>query len=104
MAGKEGYVKDDFEEEEGEFEEDVYSEEGREEEVDSDALRPAEEGFIEGYEGQEEVKCAECNKVLVDEEDVVEQEIDKKIHKFCSNRCAERFAAGKKVKKGKLEK
>lgn len=103
MAGKEGFVKDDFEEEEGTFEEDVYSEEGREEEVDSDAIRPAEEGFVEGYEGQEEVKCPECNEVLVDQ-DVVEEEINGKIHRFCSNRCAERFAAGKRLKKGKLKK
>lgn len=95
--------KDIINDEEGSFEEDVYSEEGLEEETESDAIRPAEEGVMEGYEGESEVKCAECNKVLVDQDDVVEQEIDGKIHRFCSDICAEKFAAGKKMKKGKLK-
>lgn len=92
-------VKDDFEEEEGELDADVYSEEGREEKVDSDAIRPAEEGVMEGFEGQEDVKCAYCNKVLGDEDEVVEEEFDNKVRRFCSNRCAEGFASGKKKKK-----
>lgn len=96
--------KDAINNEEGSFDEDVYSEEGLEEETDSDAIRPAEEGVMEGFEGKSEVKCAECDKILVDQDDVVEQEIDGKIHRFCSDICAEKFAAGKKIKKGKLKK
>lgn len=76
--------------------EDVYTEEGLEEEVEDDEIRDSEEGFIEGYEGNEDVNCANCGKVLGDEEDVVEEEFDNKIRRFCSNRCAENFEKKKK--------
>jgi endogenous inhibitor of DNA gyrase (YacG/DUF329 family) len=96
--------KDIINDEEGDFDEDVYSEEGLEEETDSDAIRPVEEGVMGGYEDKEDVKCAGCNKILADQDDVVEEKIKGKIRRFCSNRCAERFAAEKRMKKGKLKK
>jgi YHS domain-containing protein len=71
---------------------DIYTEEGLEEEVDDDEIRPEEEGLMEGYEGKENIKCAECGKMLSDDEDeVYEEEINDKTYRFCSNFCAEKF-------------
>ena len=75
-------------------EEDVYSEEGREEMTENDELSPAEEGFMEGAEGRGQLaKCDECGKILgQDKEDIVEREFDGELFFFCSERCAEEFA------------
>ena len=78
------------EEENEEKETDVYSEEGREDLVDSDEISPAEEGFMEGADGDGQgAKCRKCGKPLADA--VVEREIEGEIHRFCSEKCATKF-------------
>ena len=75
---------------EEEKETDVYSEEGREDLVDSDEITPEEEGFMEGAEGDgQKAKCRKCGKPLVD--DVVEREVNGETCRFCSDTCATKF-------------
>jgi hypothetical protein len=75
---------------EGNKDEDIYTEEGREAAEDDDAITNVDEGFMEGYEsGEKAAKCAKCNKVL--EDDLVEKEIDGEDYRFCSEQCAETF-------------
>ena len=94
-------IKQDPDFEEGDHEGDIYDEEGREELISEDEIQDAEEGFVEGYEeGEYEAKCAECGKVLVGE-DFLEEELDGKHYRFCSEECAIGFEAHKKVKRGK---
>ena len=71
----------------GERETDVYTEEGREELMEDDAITPQEEGFSEGAEGKGSMaKCSHCGKILGnDKTSIVEREIDGKIELFCSN-------------------
>jgi len=76
--------------------EDIYDEEVREDLEDSDEISEVEEGFVEGYEeGEHEAKCAECKKVLVDE-DFIEEEIDGENYRFCSDECVKAFETKKK--------
>lgn len=77
----------------GEKNEDVYSEEGRENLLDDDEIDAEEEGFMEGAEGRGQLaKCDQCHKVLSDDPDkTVELEIDGELFLFCSDRCAEKF-------------
>ncbi len=75
---------------------DVYSEGGREDAVENDAISPAEEGFTEGAEGQEQKgtrgDCATCGKPLGDrEEGVVEREINGEKVQFCCEECAKNY-------------
>lgn len=74
----------------GEQEEDVYTEEGREEMLETDEIEPWEEGFAEGAEGRGELAtCAHCNKVLGDDkEKVVERKYNNELMFFCSENCA----------------
>lgn len=46
----------------------------------------------------DDIKCVNCVSILGDEEDVIEQEFDNCIRKFCSDKCAEEFA----LKRSKL--
>ena len=72
--------------EEGELESDVYSEAGREKEVEDDEIADWEEGFAKGAEsGGKDAKCRFCGKILRDKEDVVEKSIDGKLCFFCSD-------------------
>ena len=74
----------------GKMEEDVYSEEGREELEEDDEISPDEEGFMKGYEeGVKMAKCAKCGRVLGQK--FMEKEIKNEIYRFCSDKCAERF-------------
>lgn len=94
---------EDLELEESEKEEDVYTEEGREELVEEDQLSDAEEGFAEGFEeGEKEAKCAECGKVLLDtdQDEIVEEKIDDEHLLFCSKECADAYETGKERKRG----
>ncbi len=78
---------------------DVYSEEGLEELEESDEINELEEGFMEGYEeGEHQAKCANCKKVLVDE-NFIEEELNGEHYRFCSEECASSFEVGKKVKR-----
>jgi len=69
---------------------DIYSEEGREELVDSDEISPAEEGFMEGADGDGQgAKCRKCGKILMD--DFIEKRFGEEIFRFCSDECAEKY-------------
>jgi hypothetical protein len=83
----------------GEREADAYSEEGREEMVDSDAMEPNEAGFMEGAEEKGELAhCGTCHKVLDTDNkaNLVEREIDGDIVWFCSDNCAANYEKSKK--------
>jgi len=75
--------------EEGLREEDVYTEEGREELEESDEIDPWEEGYIEGVKGKETLTCRRCKKIIIGEP--IEREIDHEIYWFCSEKCATEF-------------
>ena len=84
-------------------ESDIYSEEVREEMMDSDAISPSEEGFMEGASdlGQG-AKCRNCGKPLGDK--FVEEEINEESCRFCSDECAEEYQEKKKREKRKGKK
>lgn len=82
--------------EEGNKEEDVYSEEGREKLEEEEGIEPFEEGFMEGESGEGSLgACAHCGKPLGDREEVVERKIKGKEVFFCSEKCASGGSAGK---------
>ncbi len=89
-------AKDDEED----SEEEIYSEEGREEMLDNDEISPEEEGFMEGAEGRGEQNCcAECGELLGEKEtDLYEREFDGEIKWFCCEEHAENYAK-KRAKK-----
>ncbi len=71
--------------------ENIYSDEGREELEKSDAIDELEEGFMQGYEqGEKMVECGQCGKMLVDD-DFVEEEFSGDVVRFCSKLCAMRY-------------
>jgi len=71
--------------------EDIYSEEGRENQVDDDEISPAEEGFMAGAEGDGQgAKCRKCGKILTD--DFIEKKVDDEICRFCSDECADKYS------------
>jgi len=75
----------------GTKEDDVYSDEGREELLDDDEITPEEEGFMKGYDISDKFsKCARCQKSLYDD-NFVEKEISGEFFKFCCKECAARF-------------
>jgi len=74
----------------GNKEEDVYSEAGRDELREDDEISDWEEGFSQGAEaGGSKAKCAECGKIL--KEKFVEKKIGKKMFRFCSNKCVDKY-------------
>ena len=76
--------------EEGDKDEDIYTEEGRESELDSDAIDEVDEGIAKGYEEDEKViKCAKCGRTLGRK--FVEVEIEGELYNFCSEECAEEY-------------
>lgn len=89
-------AKDDDED----SEEEIYSEEGREELLDADEISPEEEGFMEGAEGRGDQNCcAECGELLGEKEtDLYEREFDGEIKWFCCEEHAENYAK-KRAKK-----
>jgi len=82
----------------GEREEDIYSDEGREELMEEeDEITDIDEGFMKGYEeGEKIAECQNCGAILLDE--VVERIIDDETYRFCSSKCASEFE--KKPSKG----
>ena len=81
----------------GEKSVDVYTEEGREELVESGEIKAWEEGFSEGETNPERAHCAQCGKLLdQDKSKVIEKERDHTKYLFCSTVCAD-----KGVKHGK---
>ncbi|MFQ5475190.1 MAG: hypothetical protein ACE5DM_05105 [Candidatus Nanoarchaeia archaeon] len=80
----------DLEMETGDAEEDVYTEEGREQLVEDDEISTAEEGFMEGAEGLgQQGKCAVCGAILT-EDNTVERKVDGELKWFCSDKCSEK--------------
>ena len=95
---KKGHVVDE-DYEEGTFEEDVYTGEGRELLEEGDEISEIEEGFVEGYESSAEdgvSYCCECKKLLVGE-NFIEVDVGGKICRFCSESCAEKYRREHKV-------
>ncbi len=75
---------------------DIYSEEGREDLVDSDEISPAEEGFMEGADGDGQgAKCRKCGKILGD--DFIEKKIGDEICRFCCDECADKYTEEKET-------
>ena len=70
--------------------EDIYNAEQRQEQLDDDAIEPAEAGFMEGYEEVKLVECASCGK-KVDFEKIIERKIGDETLWFCSEKCAEHY-------------
>ena len=69
---------------------DIYSEEGREEQVDSDEISPREEGFMEGaHDDGQGAKCRKCGKILMD--NFIERKVDDETYRFCSDECADKY-------------
>lgn len=88
---KDPYLKEEEGKEQGTFDADVYTEEGREELVEEGVIDDVEEGFVEGYEhGEHQVACQNCGKMLLDE-NFVEEEFDKDIYRFCNDSCVEEY-------------
>ena len=86
----------------GEEDEDIYSPEGREAEVEEYEIEPWEEGFMEGASGPGQWgKDALTGKPLMDVEDVVEAEIDGKQYRFSNRQNAEKFRRKKEDEKRK---
>lgn len=76
---------------EGDVEEEVYSEAAREDMMeDEDEITDSDEGFMKGYdEGSKMVKCPACGKIL--EKDFVEREINDEVYRFCCEDHAEKY-------------
>ncbi len=73
-----------------EDDEDLYSEEGREEAMEDDEVDELEEGFMKGYEGGEKMaKCTLCKKPLG--KSFVEEEIHGEVCRFCSEEHADAY-------------
>jgi hypothetical protein len=78
--------------EQGEKNEDVYSEEGREKLVEDGEISPEEEGFMEGANASGQLgKDALTGEPLMDVEDVIETEIDGKMYRFVNAENARKF-------------
>lgn len=68
---------------------DEYADKGKPEE-EEEILDEEEEGFMEGYEKEEEVvECAECGLAIKKKK--VTREIEGEEYVFCSNACADEF-------------
>jgi len=75
----------------GEEDEDIYTEEGREEEVEEDEIEPWEEGFMQGASGAGQLgKDALTGKPLVGRK-VVEAMIGGKLYRFMTEENAQKF-------------
>ena len=81
----------EFSEENIEGDDDIYSEEVREDLVEGDGMSPAEEGFMAGaHGGGQGAKCRKCGKPLAD--DFIERRSDdNEIYRFCSDECCESY-------------
>ncbi len=70
--------------------ENIYDKEQREEQLDDNAIEPAEASFMEGYEDTKLIECNSCGKEF-DFEKSVSKEINGITYTFCSKECAEHF-------------
>ena len=87
----------------GEEDEDIYSTEGQEEEVEEDEIEPWEAGFMEGASGTGQLgKDALTGKPLVGRK-IVEAEIGGKLYRFASDINAQKFKVKLLKEKKKLK-
>jgi len=71
-------------------EDDVYSDDAIEGKLEADEIDEIEEGFMKGYNEEESMaECANCGKILT--EDIVEEEFDGELFRFCCEDCARKF-------------
>jgi len=70
--------------------ENIYNKEDRESQLEDDAIKPGEAGFIEGYEDTKLVECNSCGKQF-DFEEAVSKEVNGTTYTFCSKKCADSF-------------
>lgn len=81
-------------------EEDIYTDEGIEQEGEEDEITEEEEGFMKGYKhGAKLADCAQCKTPIYDK--AIEKEYKGEDYFFCSEKCADKFA--KKWKKSAKE-
>ena len=86
----------------GEEDEDIYTEEGQEEEVEEDEIEPWEEGFMQGASGAGQLgKDALTGKPLVGQK-VVEVTIGGKLYRFMTEENARKFKEKMVKEKKKL--
>ncbi|MDO8642672.1 MAG: hypothetical protein Q7R76_03745 [Candidatus Woesearchaeota archaeon] len=72
-------------------EDNLETEEGREEAAEDDEIEPWEEGFIEGANMEGQLgKCANCGDMIT-AENCVEKKIDGELKRFCSEKCFEKY-------------
>ena len=84
----------------GQEDEDIYSDAGREEEVEEDEIEPWEEGFMKGASGAGQLgKDALTGKPLVGH-NITEAEIEGKLYRFANEVNAQKFRA-KRLKEKK---
>lgn len=91
-------TKEQIEEEieQGNKEENIYTDEGREVMTKEDEITDVEEGFMQGYEeGEKSAICQTCGKVLG--EDITEIEYENDTYRFCCEGCADKFVKKKKI-------
>lgn len=88
---------------EGDVEEEVYSEAAREDMMeDEDEITDLDEGFMKGYdEGSKMAKCLVCGKLI--EKDFVEREIDDEVYRFCCEDHAEKYVKSHAGRKEELD-
>jgi len=84
-------IKEDDNEEGTDLDEDVYTEEGREELIEEDEIEDSEEAFIEGYENENLAYCNYCRKNFTDEEDIIEEKENEKKMRFCCKKCQDEY-------------
>ena len=81
---------------EGNKEENIYTDEGREVMTEEDEITDVEEGFMQGYEeGKKSAICQTCGEVL--EEDITEIDFEGDTYRFCCEECADKFVKKKKI-------
>lgn len=86
----------------GEKDEDLDTEEGREEQVEEDEIEPWEEGFMKGASADGQLaKDALTGEPLMGVDDVVEAEIEGNLYRFASQENARKFREKKKEEKRK---
>ena len=88
-------TKDEIEQdmEIGKKDEDVYSEEGREQLIEDGEITNSEDGFMEGAEGRgKKASCSECGALISEDEvNIHEREIEGEVKWFCSEEHANNY-------------
>jgi YHS domain-containing protein len=60
--------------------------------VEDDEMSPEEQGFINGFENEEDsTNCAYCKSIIINQEKALSQEIENKTYLFCSQECQDNF-------------